>query len=343
MRPELQKYCIDFGVSILEAIRGLEASGSGFAIAVDEGRFVRGVLTDGDIRRALLGGNQLNAAAAPFIQKEFLWVKEDVTRSEVLDLMQALQIRHVPILSAERELSGLHSLHSIIGHQELPNIAVIMAGGKGTRLRPITEHIPKPMVEVAGRPILERLVLHLVGHGIREIYLAINYLGEQIERHFGDGSNLGCRIRYIREKESLGTAGAMSLLPEKPKEPFLVMNGDLVTQVNFERMLLTHRHLGNAATVAVRNYLHEVPFGCVEEADGRIRGIEEKPSLEKLINAGIYVLSPSLLEHVPQQYFHMTDLLQKALGLGLRCGTFHLEEDWADIGQIHDLALARGH
>jgi NDP-sugar pyrophosphorylase family protein len=263
-------------------------------------------------------------------------------RAEVLDLMQARTLEQIPVVNADGTLGGLHLMHEVIGTVERPNWAVIMAGGKGVRLRPITEHLPKPMIPVAGRPILERLVLHLVGSGVRRIFLAINYLGHLVENHFGNGSRFGCHIEYLREQQPLGTGGALRLLPEPPPGPMLVMNGDLVTQVDVGALLDYHRQGGHVATMGVRLYAHTVPFGCVETRAGRITELVEKPDLTRLINTGLYVLNPALIERVPaDQEFPITDLFTGCLERGESVGAYELIEDWIDVGQREQLRQAR--
>jgi NDP-sugar pyrophosphorylase family protein len=197
---------------------------------------------------------------------------------------------------------------------------------------------------VAGRPILERLVLQLLGFGIRRVFLSVNYLASVIEEHFGDGARHGCRIEYLREDRPLGTGGPLSLLPEVPRDPILVMNGDLVTQADLGSLLDSHARGGARATVGLRRYFHTVPFGCVERDGSRIVSFEEKPTLTRLINAGIYVLDPVLLERIPRGVdFPLPSLLQDCLTRGEEVGGFEIEDDWIDVGQREELGRASGH
>ena len=251
---------------LLDALRAIDAGGAGIALVVDGDTRLVGILTDGDIRRVLLTGAKLDAPLAPHMTRHFTSVAPESGRAEVLDLMQARLIDQIPVVDRAEKLTGLHLLHAVIGAEERANVAVIMAGGLGTRLRPVTEQVPKPMIKVAGRPILERLLLHLVSHGIRRVYLSVHHLGHIIEDYFGDGTRLGCSIDYLREKEPLGTGGALSLLPEIPREPVLVLNGDLITQADISAMFRFHETGGYAATMGVRRYGHQVPYGCVEVA-----------------------------------------------------------------------------
>jgi dTDP-glucose pyrophosphorylase len=311
-------------------------------VRAPNGRIV-GTLTDGDVRRAILRGVPLDVPAVEgAMRRNFTSVAPEVSRAEVLDLMRARSISQVPVLDEHGALVGLHLMNELIGASVKPNWAVIMAGGRGTRLYPLTETIPKPMLTVAGRPILERLVMHLVGYGIREIFLSIHYLGEIVEKHFGDGSAFGCRIRYLREEQPLGTGGALSLLPEPPRHPIVVMNGDLVTQVNVDRMLDHHRAAGRAMTVAARPYRVEIPFGVLDVEDSRVVGLHEKPSHHMLVNAGIYVISPEVVARVPPKTaVPMTALVEQCLESGLLVGTEFIEDEWIDVGRHDELKKAR--
>ncbi len=338
------KLCqVQVSQSLRDGMVAMEKTGMEIALVIDEqGRLV-GTLTDGDIRRALLGGGGIEELVLLYVQRDFTSVGAKADRAEVLELMQARGIRQIPIVDKNGAPVGMHLMHELIGQSEKPNWAVIMAGGLGTRLRPITEKIPKPMIKVAGRPILERIVLHLVGFGFREIFLAVNYLGHVIEEHFGNGSRFGCRIHYLREDEPLGTGGALALLPECPTHSVLVMNGDLVTQVKADELLDYHSRGEFKATVGMRRYLHSVPFGCLSlTEDGDVICLEEKPVLERWINAGIYVLSPAVIGCVPKRFYPITELLEGLIKDGQRIGAFEILDDWVDVGQKEQLALANG-
>ncbi|MFH2007635.1 MAG: sugar phosphate nucleotidyltransferase, partial [bacterium] len=264
MHNRIQSLSINSHESIKGAMVAIDRGACEIAFVVDETGVLQGTITDGDIRRALLGGATFDAPARECMQRNFTSAGPEVGRAEILDLMRARSLQQIPIIDADGKLVGLHMLREVIGATKRTNWAVIMAGGRGERLRPITDTMPKPMVRVAGRPILERIVLHLVGFGIRRIYLSINYLGEQIENHFEDGERFGCRIEYLREDRPLGTGGALALLPETPEQALLVLNGDLVTQFDVGRMLALHEESGSAITVGVHEYVHRVPFGVVE-------------------------------------------------------------------------------
>lgn len=325
------------------ALRSLDASGLAIVLVEDEHGSARAVMTDGDMRRALLAGATLESAIDPYLPPSFVSVAPTTSRTEVLDLMQSRRIGEVPIVDASGRFAGLHTLHDLLGAVVKPNCAVVMAGGRGERLRPLTDTLPKPMIKVAGRPILERIVLHLVGFGIRTIYLSVNYKAEIIEDHFGDGTKFGCSVNYLRETAPLGTGGALSLLPTIPETPVVVMNGDLLTQFDVATMLAFHAEGGFRATVGVHEYVHTVPLGVVEVDGKRIVGMREKPIEMWQVNAGIYVLDSALINRIPPNTFYaLPALVEECLDRGEGVGAFHLKEDWLDLGHHDELRRARG-
>ncbi len=329
--------------TLREAMVALNKGTAEIALVVDEKGKLLATVTDGDIRRGLLNGLTLDDKVEKCMHKNFIYVKRDTGRAEVLDLMKAHTIKQIPILDEEGRVKGLHLLREIIGSYDKPNIALIMAGGKGERLKPITEEIPKPMVRVAGRPILERLILHLISYGIKSFYIAVNYKSEIIENHFLDGRDLGCKIDYLKEEKPLGTAGALGLLNIKTKDPIFVLNGDLLTQFNLDEMLNFHKEKKFDATIGVYDYVYKVPYGVVEEKKGKLISIKEKPSFVWFVNAGIYIIEPEIIKLVPKnENFTMPELFEKALSLKKKIGVFHIEGDWIDVGFHKDLRKARG-
>ena len=340
---QLDKITIGPGVSIREAMQAIDRGGLTIALAVDGDGRLLGTVTDGDIRRALLGGATLEQPVTPYIKREFTSVKEGATRNEVLDLMKARTLSCMPILDESGRLAGLHLLRQFLGVTERPNWAVILAGGHGIRLRPFTENTPKPMLEVAGRPIMERLILHLLGYGIKRIFLSVNYLAENIIEHFGDGSDLGCRIEYLREDEPLGTAGPLGLLPSRPDHPVLVMNGDLLVNFNVARLLDHHAGQQAAITMGVAHYTHQIPFGVAQVEDGVVRALVEKPVKHWLINAAIYVVEPDALQAIPEgKPFTMPELIQHSMADDKEVAAYEIGKQWADIGTPAELRRARG-
>lgn len=333
---------VSLGQPLVSVLRSLHVSGLEIVLIEDGQGLARGVFTDGDVRRALLSGATLESPVDEYVSSQFWAVSQVATRDEVLDLMQARRIGEVPVLDNGRFV-GLHTLHELLGSVPRPNWAVIMAGGRGQRLQPLTDAVPKPMIKVAGRPILERLVLHLVGFGIQRIFLAVNYKADLIEEHFGAGSRFGCSIEYLREESPLGTAGALSLLPDIPEHPLLMLNGDLLTQFDVGGMLNFHARGGYSASMAVHSYSHTIPFGVVRLDDDRVVRIQEKPTEVWPTNAGIYVLGPGLAARVPRGSYHLvTALLEDCLARGESVGAFQVDDEWIDVGRHDDLERARG-
>jgi len=348
-KPDISGFLVGEDQTIWDAMQAIADNSREVVFVKNPTGKVTGVITDGDIRRGLLRGAVFSSPVTDIMTRNFHRAEAGADRAFVLDLMRARDIRHVPEIDSEGGLRAIHFLRDLIGAAERPNLAVIMAGGRGVRLRPLTESLPKPLVPVAGRPIIERLVMHLVGYGIRRVAISINYLGHMIEEHFGDGSQLGCSITYLREDVELGTGGALRLLPAREEHPILVLNGDLVTQADVAKLLEFHGRLAQhgplvRATMAVKNYQHVVPYGVAHSEHGRLVSLEEKPCLNFPVNAGIYVVNPDLLELIePGVNYPITRLFETCLTQGVPVGVFPLEEEWRDVGSIEELLTARGH
>ena len=334
--------------TLRDVLQAIQDGAQNVAFAVDGDNRLTGLMTDGDVRRALLGGAGLDEPAAPYVSRDPLLVNASESRSAVLDFMRSRVINQIPIVDDDGVLVGLHTLQGMVGRQPRANLAVILAGGRGTRLHPLTEDIPKAMVPVAGRPILERIITHLVGYGISEIVLAVGHLAEPIVDFFGDGAAFGCRIRYLAEDTDapLGTAGALGHLVGLVgpiTDPVLVMNGDLLTSVDVGALLSYHEAEGPAMTIATKSIPFQVPYAVIEQDAGRVVGLVEKPVFEHVVNIGIYALSPGSLATVPVgQRYDMTDLATDLLSGGSAVCSWQSEEDWIDIGSPTDLGRARG-
>lgn len=345
MTEQLRRSMVRQDATLADAMRSLDVSMTQIVLVVDVGGRFCGILTDGDIRRALLGGAALATSLVEYVNRDCFTVGTDAGRADVLELMQARHIAQVPVVDGMHQVVGVHLLHDLVTPGERPNWAVVMAGGKGTRLGKLTENTPKPMLRVAGRPILERIVLGLVGSGIRQVYLSVNYLADRIEQHFGDGHRFGCSIRYLHEREPLGTAGSLSLLPrgsDGPTDPIVVMNGDLVTQANVGRIIDYHELGDQALTMAVRQYVQQIPYGCVEVDGDELVGFVEKPAIRRLVNAGIYVMDPDCLQLLAKpEPFTMPDVTRRIQASGRVTRVFEIDDDWIDVGQIDQLQRAR--
>jgi dTDP-glucose pyrophosphorylase/CBS domain-containing protein len=342
-RIDMKRLCVDADATLFDALAAIDRGAESIAFVCDNGRVI-GSLTDGDARRALLAGTGLqDRCLRSAMRSDFSFVSPAVGRAEVLDIMRARDIGQLPILDPAGRLVGLHTVGRILSGTQRDNWAVIMAGGRGSRLQPITETVPKAMVKVAGRPILERLVLHLMGCGLRRFFISVNYMAEVIESHFGDGARFGCEIDYLRETQPLGTGGSLSLLSPKPERPIVVINGDLITQCDVGDMIDFHDNGGYAATFGVKAHSVQIPFGVARVEGNCLVELREKPTERMLINAGIYVLSPEVLRLIPAGQEHpITDLFNRCLSDGLRVGAHMVHDDWIDVGQFQDLRRARG-
>lgn len=326
--------------ALADTIRRVDEGALQIALVTDAEDHLLGVVTDGDIRRAILRGLGLQTPTEQIMNPKPHTLPEHTPRAEVLAYMRRYTLHQVPLLDATGKVVGLELLDALLGAAELPNAVVLMAGGLGTRLRPLTETCPKPLIPVGGKPILERILSAFAEEGFRRFYLAVNYKAEMIVDYFGDGRRWGVEIDYLHETERLGTAGALSLLPAAPEHPFFVMNGDLLTQASFARMLAFHQRHGGLATMAVREYDIQIPYGVVRVDGERIVSIEEKPRHSFFVNAGIYVLEPQALEHIPQStYFDMPTLFERLNGAGATAG-YPLREYWLDIGRHEELERA---
>ena len=347
MNERLETITVRSDASIRQAMEAINRGAVEIALLIEDGR-LRATVSDGDIRRALLAGRSLDDPVEGCANSTFTAVGPDADRSWVLDLMQARHLAQIPVVDESGRLVGLHVMGELIASEPRVEVAIVMAGGRGVRLNPLTEDRPKPMLHVAGRPILERIVLHLVGSGIRRIFLAVNYLADLVEDHFGNGSQFGCSISYLREDPDvpLGSAGALTLLPDdvlSSSNSIVLMNGDLVTQFSVARMLEHHLTEGNVLTVGVRDFSYEIPFGVLETHGGLVVDIREKPTQVWLVNAGIYVLTPVVLaKAVSPPELPMTELIASCIQAGERVGTFAVDGEWVDVGRIADLRQARG-
>ncbi len=335
--------------TIRDAMVAIQSGSVSVAFAVTADQVLVGVVTDGDLRRALLEGSEMSDLVKPFIRRNPVVVSALESRSSVLDLMQARSISQIPVVDQSGHVLGVHLMRELLGRVDRRNVALILAGGRGTRLQPFTDSLPKPMIPVAGTPILERVLNHLVGFGLNRIVLSVGYLGQMIEDHFGDGSHFGCEITYLKEDPNSprGTGGPLASLPSlfhELKEPILVMNGDLVTQFDVAAMLTHHERSESIATIGAFNYSYEVPYGVLNTNDaGEITAILEKPVRQELVSGGVYVLDASIPQQVPDNaFFPMTQVLSDCIRRKERVTVWPLDEGWVDVGRPQDLARAQG-
>ncbi|WP_332653898.1 nucleotidyltransferase family protein [Brevundimonas sp.] len=323
-----------------DALVSIDATGAGMALIADGERRLLGVLTDGDLRRALIRGAGLEDAALTGANREPFCIDQHQDRAATLAMLRAHGLRQLPVLDAGRRVVGLTTVSDFLNIPVRRNPVIIMAGGKGERLAELTRDTPKPMLRVGPRPILDTIVGNLAGQGFRNFWLAVNYKAEQIERHFGDGSALGLDIRYLRETKPLGTCGALALLPPQDV-PVVVTNGDVLAKVDYGHVLESHLEVEADATVVVRDYEMQVPFGVVNAEAGQILRIDEKPTRRYTISAGAYVLSPAALRLVPADTYHdMPALIADMIAAGMNVREQPAEGYWIDIGRPPDYAQA---
>ncbi len=333
---------------LMAAVRGIEATRRRMAVVVDTEHRLLGTLTDGDVRRCLLAGGSLQTPASQAMNSSPLVAEEGAPAGYLLDLMRKRNVLALPIVDAEGRFKRLIHLTDLEYHEPLTPIAaefdfaVIMAGGEGMRLRPLTATIPKPMVDIGGTPLLERQIESLAKAGLKRVYLSVNYLSHVIEQHFGDGAGFGVEIRYLREQEKLGTAGALALLPEKPSRPIVVMNGDILTTSDFGSLYAFHQTHAAQVTVAAVDYRVSIPYGVINTEGVFATGLVEKPSQRFLCNAGIYAVSPQALNLLQVTgHLNMTDVIDSCLVRDMPVAVFPVHEYWSDIGTPDDLEKAR--
>ncbi len=329
--------------TIRDAIARIDSGGMQITLVVDgDGRLV-GTITDGDIRRGLLKGLPLDAPAIDVANRAPTTASPRDDRNSILAVMKRKLIHQIPLIDEGGRVVGLDTLDEMLLPPRRDNLIVLMAGGEGIRLRPLTNDIPKPMIQVGGKPMLESIVENFASFGFWRFCIAVNYKAEFIEEYFGDGRKWDVQIEYLRESEKLGTAGALSLIVDIPSEPVLVMNADILTNVDFGNILNFHQeNRAAAATLCVREYSHIVPYGVVQMDGDGVLEIAEKPTQRSLVSAGIYVLDPAIFKLLRSgESLDMPELLGRLLKCGQGVAGFPIHEYWLDIGRHEDLQSAQ--
>lgn len=341
--PNFEKYSLKENQSIREAASLLDAGASQFIMVVDDKMALVGTITDGDIRRGLLRNIGLEEPVSKVMNGNpvTLSSSEDTTFDDALKKMRYHKIRHIPVIDAYRRIDKVFVDKSHYGKRD--NWVVLMAGGLGSRLGDLTKNCPKPMLVVGDKPILETVINRFKEQGFYNFAIAVNYKSDMIVNYFGNGSAMDVNITYINEKVRMGTAGALSLIPSHMLEkPFIVMNADLLTKTQFGALIDFHEAEGGLATMCVRDYHIQIPFGVVEVDKFRLNGISEKPEKRFFVNAGIYVLDPACCAHIPEGAFYdMPNLFQKLIDHQLQTNAFPIREYWIDIGRVNELDRAR--
>ena len=305
-------------MTLMQVLRVINDSDMQMALVVDGSDRLLGIITDGDARRAILTERGTSVLAASIMNKSPIVFQKDQTKSFIIHQMQKLEIRHAPVI----DLDG--------------------KGGLGTRLRPLTDDCPKPLLKVGNKPILETILESFMENGFRRFYFSVNYRSEMIENYFGDGSRYGVEICYIHEKERMGTAGALSLLSGKLTESAFVMNGDILTKMDFGEAIDYHEKHHATATMVVREMSYRIPYGVVQYQEDNITGIAEKPTHTFYVNAGMYVLSPEAVSHIEKKGFlDMPDLFTTLIENRFNVKVYPVVDYWMDIGKIDDFYKAQ--
>ncbi|MBT6937489.1 MAG: CBS domain-containing protein [Candidatus Marinimicrobia bacterium] len=325
-----------------EAIKTLHEGGCRITLIIDDDGKLLGTLTDGDVRRALIKHISMDDLVVEVMNNKPETALKSDQRRQILSMMRKKKFLHMPIVNEQGVLVGLETLQHLIKNISYDNPVLLMAGGFGTRLLPLTKETPKPLLKVGKLPILETIITQFIDAGFHNFYISTHYKAEMVRKHFGDGSAWGVSIQYIHETKPMGTAGSLGLLPRDIQDlPILVMNGDLLTKVNFEHLLEFHKEQGGVATMCVREYDFQVPYGVIESKECRITSIVEKPVHQFFVNAGIYVLDPTLVKSVDgKTYLDMPSLLESRIEIGEQVDTFPLHEYWIDIGHLEEFERA---
>jgi len=336
---QIDKIKLTVESTIQDALQIIDSGAVKIALVVDSENKLIGTLSDGDIRRGILKGLTLTDSIEYCYFKKPTMVTVNAPNNEIIKLCTTKKIYQIPVVDSNGKVIRLCMLDELLKPQAHDNKVVLMVGGLGSRLRPLTENTPKPMLMVGDKPILQTIVEKFAQYGFVNIVMCVNYKSHVIQEHFGDGSQFGVNIEYVLEDKRMGTAGALTLLKDKPTptQPFFVMNGDLLTNINFENFLEYHNSHNASASMCVREYDFQVPYGVVNIDEGKIKSIEEKPVHKFFVSAGIYLLNPECIDLVPEeQFYDMPTLFEQLIAQKKNTISFPLREYWLDIGRIEE-------
>ena len=343
MMKDWKKSLISADTPLIDVIKVIEKSDHKVGMVVDSDRRLLGMITDGDIRRAIIKGVTMDESAETVMFKDFIYAKENMDTPSIISIMQKSLLRHIPVIDNCNRVVDLKVLSDYFDKQKNDNWVVIMAGGLGKRLRPLTDDCPKPMLKVGGKPILEIIINNFFKYNFTNFFISINYKSDLIENYFEDGLRFGVKIEYLREEKKLGTAGSLSLLPSRPEMPFIVINADLLTTFDFRQLLNFHLDHDAHATMCVREYNIGVPYGVVKTDEDNIIKIDEKPNHKFFINAGIYMMEPIIFDYIPHNtYLDMPILFKELMDNGCSTVAFPIFEYWLDIGKLKDFKQGNG-
>lgn len=323
-----------------QALKAISKGRAQIALVVDKKEKLIGTITDGDIRSGLLKGLDLNCSIKSIFCKTPITAKKNETNEEILKKALSNKIHQIPIVDNNGKVIGLKLLDELMKTNKKLNKIIIMAGGKGMRLRPLTKNTPKPMLKVGNKPILQIIIEKFKKSGYENFIICVNYKSKVITNYFGDGKKFGVKIEYIKEKNRMGTAGAISLIKKRLSDPFFVINGDLLTNLNFDEMLDFHIKHNSKATMCIKESNINSPYGEVKLNRENILSIDEKPIRKVFVNAGVYILDPKCIDLIPKKFFDMTTLFKKIISKKLKTTSFPIGEYWLDIGRLNDFQKA---
>lgn len=343
MPKTLYNLLINHEKSILDAMKLINDNCKGILLVVNEEKKLLGTITDGDIRRAILSGYQLNTCIIKICNKNCVFSVEDISVNEIKNIFIEKQIKLLPIVDKNKKVINYFVIDDLIDFNKLEkeNPVLIMAGGLGTRLSPLTDDLPKPMLRVGNKPILQTIIEQFRNYGFKNILISVNYKADLIENYFRDGSDFGVSIRYIKESKRLGTAGAINLAKKYLDKPFFVINGDILTTVNLYNLLEFHSKNKYEMTIGSRIYETQIPYGVLSIEEACVTELEEKPIINHLVSGGVYVIEPEVIDVIPKEkYFDITQLINMLINNKKRIGSFPITEYWMDIGKADDYLKA---
>ncbi|AUJ65715.1 hypothetical protein B9057_15020 (plasmid) [Aestuarium zhoushanense] len=342
MMTNLKTMTLQGDASLRRVMEVIDSSARQIALVTDDSGVLVATVTDGDVRRGLLKGLGMDAPVSEIMHRNPTTLLKGASAASAQRLMRERGLNHIPVVDPDGRLVALALREGMTRVEPRPTHVILMAGGLGKRLRPLTETVPKPMIPVGDKPLLERIVTQFQDQGFSRFTLSLNYLGHAIRDHFGDGSALGVKIDYVEETKRMGTGGALSLLGQRPDDPFVVMNGDILTTTSFGAMMDFHTETGSAVTICAREFNMQVPYGVLNTEGTTLVSMQEKPMHRHLVNAGIYALSPLVFEYIKNdEPLDMPDLIARVKGAGHQVSVFPVREYWLDIGRIEDLNRAR--
>lgn len=337
-----QPYFVSRNDSIKHVIEVIDKGSAQVAIVVSGDHKLIGIVTDGDIRRAILKGISLDNKVERIMTQDPYFVDDGTSAGRIHNVMRQQIIQHVPVVNNSKIVTNLYVLEDLLQKPSFKNPIVLMAGGKGERLRPLTENCPKPMLEIRGKPMLEIILEKCQSAGFTNFYISVNYLKHQIIDYFQDGKKWDVNIKYLEENESLGTCGCLNLLPKDISDDIIVMNGDIITDLDLDRLMRFHAKKRSLVTVCSRSHRVNIPFAVLNSSQNKLLNFIEKPTYEYQINAGVYALRKKCIKEIPNNFFNMTDLIDKILKNNEEIGVFPVHENWNDIGNPTDFGKLNG-